>query len=348
MGIDNQKINLIKIFSKKEWIIILASFVFILSVLLFTFFAPNYYKQESPVVVTIGKGLSFDAIVDTLYSKKIITNKFNMKIAGMLYGAEKKIKAGRYSIPNGLSYLKLVSLLIDGNSHLQIPVTIPEGIWQPDLASIFNKNFGIDSSKFIALSSSRTFLLSLDIDQKNIEGYLLPETYFFYSNNSAEELLRKLKGEMDKFFDDKKMARLKQLGMTKHQILTLASIIDGESNLVSEFKTISGVYHNRLKKKMPLQADPTIQYLIRDKRKNRVLRKDLEIKSPYNTYLYPGLPPSPINNPGKDAINAALYPEKNNYLYFVADGNGGHVFATNYEEHSNNVTRYRRWRRSQN
>jgi UPF0755 protein len=198
------------------------------------------------------------------------------------------------------------------------------------------------------LSKSKSFLNYLNLNADNLEGYLLPESYYFYSNSSAEEILTKLKQEMDNFFTPKLEARMKELRMTRKQILTLASIIDGESNLVAEFKTISGVYHNRLKRGMALQADPTVQYLIREKRKNRVLKKDLLINSKFNTYKYTGLPPAPINNPGKDAIIAALYPEKNNYLFFVADGNGGHSFSRTLNEHEQNVSKYRQWRRNQN
>ena len=136
--------------------------------------------------------------------------------------------------------------------------------------------------------------------------------------------------------------------MDKHKILTMASIIDGESNMLSEFQRIAGVYYNRLKNGWRLQADPTVQYVVRQRRKkvNKIYYKDLEIDSRYNTYKYYGLPPSPINNPGKDAIMAALYPEKHNYYYFVADGNGGHVFSKTSREHQNNVNRYRTWRRN--
>jgi UPF0755 protein len=156
-----------------------------------------------------------------------------------------------------------------------------------------------------------------------------------------------LSSEMNLFLE-KYRGRIEELDMSDNEVLTLASIIEGESNIVEEFAKISGVYHNRLKIGMALQADPTIQYLVRNKRKNKIYFKDLEIDSKYNTYKYAGLPPSPINNPGKDAIFAALYPEENNYYYFVADGTGGHIFAKNYAEHQKNVNEYRKWRRSQN
>ncbi|MCX6170595.1 MAG: endolytic transglycosylase MltG [Ignavibacteriales bacterium] len=336
------------IITRKELVIVSAFFGFILILLIITFYSPNYYKNTEPVEIDIAHGSTLSQVIDSLYARKIIPNKMNMKIIAYLYGAEKKIKAGRYNIPNGLNYIKLVELLINGSPAAQILVTLPEGIWQTEVAQILKNNLHIDSAKVMELSKSRSFLNYLDLDVDNLEGYLMPESYYFYSNSSAEEILKKLKDEMDKFFTPKITARMKELRMTKNQILTLASIIDGESNLVSEFKTISGVYYNRLKIGMPLQADPTVQYLIRDKHKNRIFKKDLQIDSRFNTYKYYGLPPAPINNPGKDAIRAALYPEKNNYLYFVANGNGGHIFSKTNNEHELNVSRYRQWRRNQN
>lgn len=343
------KINKINtIFSRKEIIIVAAFFAFVLALLLFTFFSPNYYESKEIIIIDIPKGATLTKVIDSLYARRVIPNKTNMKIAALMYGADRKIKAGRYYIPNGLSYLKLTELLIGTSPLEQISVTIPEGIWQFELARLLREKLGIDSSRVMELSKSKSFIRALNLDVDNLEGYLLPETYYFYPNATAEEVLRKLKNEMDKIFTPEVEQRMKALKMTKHQILTLASIVEAESNIFSEYKTIAGVYYNRLRKGMALQADPTVQYLIRERRNKKVYLKDLEINSKYNTYKYPGLPPGPINNPGKDAIQAALYPENNNYLYFVADGTGGHRYSSSYTEHSQNVLRYRQWRNSQN
>ncbi len=343
-----QKISAKRILSRTQFYIVALFFVFILAALLFTFYSPNYYEHESPYRIDIKHGESLTNVIDTLYEHKIIPSKLKMKIISFIYGAEKKVKAGRYDIPNGLSYVKLVELLVNGSPAEQVSVTLPEGIWQSEIAQILRENLNIDSSRVIGLSTSRSFISSLGLDTKSLEGYLLPETYYFYPNSTAEEILRKLKLQMDKIFTPVIEKRMAELKMTKHQILTLASIIDGESNLVPEFKTISGVYHNRLKIGMALQADPTIQYLIREKHKNKILRKDLLIDSKFNTYKYSGLPPAPINNPGKDAIMAALYPEKHNFLFFVANGSGGHSFSHSADEHEQNVIKYRQWRKTQN
>jgi UPF0755 protein len=228
-------------------------------------------------------------------------------------------------------------------------VTIPEGIWMDNLAQLLSDDLSLDKNEIMKLSKDKKFLRELGIHANTIEGYLLSETFYFFEDVDEREALRKLKHEMDKLFEPEEVvAQMQILGKSKHEILTIASIIDGESNDISEFAKISGVYYNRLKRGMRLQADPTIQYLKRYKRsRNRIYYKDLEIDSPYNTYIYSGLPPGPINNPGKDAVKAALYPEEHDYLYFVADGNGSHVFAKTASEHNKNVRAYRRWRSSQ-
>src|SRR5574338_301217 len=168
-----------------------------------------------------------------------------------------------------------------------------------------------------------------------------------YENTSPEEAIRIFYKGFTDFFTDSLKLRAKKIGLTVNQVLTLASIIKGETDRIEEMPIISAVYHNRLKIGMRLQADPTIQYLLPGGWR-RLTYQDLKIDSPYNTYKYSGLPPGPINNPGKNAIMAALYPEKNNYLYFVADGNGGHRFSKTYSEHLRNVTLYRKWLNEQN
>lgn len=316
-------------------------------IFLYAFLTPNYYKQLGPVEFFIPKGASLTSVIDGLYKSKIIKSKFAFKAAAIISDAQSGIKAGRYEIPNGLSYFGLVDLILEGQPEAATLVTIQEGIWQPKLAKLFATEMNINEKVFNSLSTDKKFIKSLGLESNSLEGYLLPDTYYFNNSSSEEDILRKLYRETQKFFNDTLLNRLKEIGFTLNEVLTLASIVDGETNIESEFRTISGVYHNRLKRGMRLQADPTVQYLIRNKRKrpNKIYYKDLEIKSPYNTYRVKGLPPSPINNPGKSAILAALYPEEHKYLYFVATGNGGHKFAKSISEHNKNVREYRRNRR---
>ncbi len=335
--------------TKNETYFVITVFIFISSFLAFTFYGPNYNGTAAPILFEVKKGESFNSVLNDLYKKNIVNSKLNMKVAAFLFGIERNIKAGRYEIPDGINYITLLSLLNKGAPTKQKLVTIHEGIWQTDLAEILNNELGIDEEEVLELSKDKNFIKELGLDVNNLEGYLLPETYYFYEGASAKEVIKRLSSEMESLFKtDEVKEQMKILKMDEHKILTMASIIDGESNMLSEFNRIAGVYYNRLKNGWRLQADPTVQYLVRQRRKkvNKIYYKDLEIDSRYNTYKYYGLPPSPINNPGKDAILAALHPEKNDYYYFVADGNGGHVFSKTSREHQNNVNRYRTWRRN--
>ncbi len=331
------------------------SFEFYAGVAFFVFFiffgylylyTPNYFKSSSVREFTIKEGEPLSTVIDRLYSYGMIRNRSGMKVAAYLTGSADKIRAGRFMLHSGSTFFEILHEFTKGGTGRQTKVTIPEGIWQTKLAGLLHTELNLDSLKIMQLSSDKKFIKSLGLKVNNLEGYLLPDTYFFDDEWDEKEVLGKLKYENDKIFTSERVNRqMNLLKMNRHEILTLASIIDGESNKTSEFKLISAVYHNRLKKGMALQADPTIQYLLRNRRRhNKIYYKDLKINSHYNTYKYVGLPPGPINNPGRDAIYAALFPAQVNYLYFVADGKGGHVFAARYSEQIRNVKKYRIWR----
>lgn len=333
--------------SKKEIIVITVFFITLILFGYFTFFTANHYNQTSPVKFEIEDGETFSSVVDRLYEQAIIPSKFNFKMAAFLYGAEKQIKAARFYIPNDLSYLDLLDLLIKGPADYLKFIKINDGQTIKWLGAKVRRDLKIDSASFVDLANDKNFIKSLGLNAQSLEGYLFSKTYKVYERSTPEEALKIFYDAFKDFFNDSLQQRANQIGMTVHQVLTLASIIKGESDNREEMPIISGVYHNRLKIGMRLQADPTIQYLLPGGWR-RLTYKDLEINSPYNTYKYSGLPPGPINNPGADAIIAALYPDKNNYLYFVADGNGKHRFSRTYSEHLKNVTLYRKWLSQQN
>ena len=336
-----------KIFTHWEVLAVVAVFIIVLVFSYLTFFTPNYYIAISPVTFDVRKGESLSTVTERLYNQGIIPSKNNFKIAGFIYGAERKIRAARFRIPNGLSYLDLLDLFISGECDFQRTLTIKPGQTIRWLAHRLQKYVYIDSTEFVNLANNKNFADSLGLNQNSFEGYLFTNDYEIYERSSPAELITLFYNSFKIFYNDSLRVRTKELGFTINEIVTLASIIKGETNKEDEMARISGVYHNRLRIGMKLQADPTIQYVIPGGWK-RLTFKDLELDSPYNTYKYFGLPPGPINSPGKTAILAALYPEKNNYLYFVADGTGGHLFGKTLTEHNNNVKKYREWLRTQN
>ncbi len=340
-------LKVFKIFSKLQLSIILVVFFSIITVGYYTFFTGNHFDLEAPVRFEIKDGEPFSSVVDRLYEQKIIPNKFNFKVAAFLYGAEKNIKAARFRIENDLSYLDLLDLFVNGPADYLRSIRVNDGQTLKWLGGKVRRDLRIDSASFVNKANDREFIKSLGLNVPNLEGYLFSTTYKIYERTPPEEVLTIMHKALKDFFTDSLITRAREIGFDIHKTLTLASIIKGETNLVDEMPRISGVYHNRLKIGMRLQADPTIQFLLPDGWR-RLTYKDLQIESPYNTYKYSGLPPGPINNPGANAILAALYPEKNNYLYFVADGNGGHRFARTYSEHLKNVAVYRRWLSQQN
>ena len=341
------KSKFLKLFTRWDFLAVVGVFILVLVLSYLTFFTPNYYTASQPVTFDIKRGESFSSVVDRLYEQGIIPGKNNFKIAGFVYGAERKIRAARFHIPNGLSYLDLLDLFISGKCDFQRTLTIRPGQTIKWLAHRLQKYVFIDSTEFVNLANDENFANSLGLKQNTFEGYLFASDYEIYERSSPEEAIKIFYNGFNEFYNDSLKARTEELGFTIHEIITLASIIKGETHKEEEMPRISGVYYNRLRIGMKLQADPTIQYVLPGGWK-RLTFKDLEFDSPYNTYKYFGLPPGPINNPGKAAIMAALFPEKNNYLYFVADGTGGHLFGKTLNEHNNNVKKYREYIRKQN
>ncbi|UCH64903.1 MAG: endolytic transglycosylase MltG [Ignavibacterium sp.] len=340
------KPKLTELVKRPERFLVLTFFIAVLVVLLYTFFSPNYYQSTAPIQFDIKKGEPFTIIVDRLYQKGMIASKTNFRIAAFIYGAEKRVRAARFFIPNGLSYISLLDLFISGDCNFAREINISGGNSIHWVASLLQWKVFIDSANFVESATDTNLINDLGLNQKSLEGYLFADGIEIYEHSSPDEAVRILYNSFKNFYTDSLKQREAEIGYTTHEILTLASIVEGETNIVEEMPRIAAVYHNRLKRRMKLQADPTIQYLIPGKWR-RVLFKDLEIDSPYNTYKYRGLPPGPINNPGKHAILAALYPEENNFLYFVADGKGGHKFSKTFNEHLKKVRLYRRWVRSQ-
>jgi UPF0755 protein len=212
------------------------------------------------------------------------------------------------------------------------------------MARLLKRQIGVDSARFVEEAKNDSLIKLLGFEAGTLEGYLFPDTYqisFTGIGNREKEIITLLAAEFRNKITDDMREHLKERDMSLNDLITMASIIEAETRFEAEKKTVAGVYYNRLKKNMKLEADPTVQYVLPDGPKKRLMYSDLKFSSPYNTYLNRGLPPGPINNPGLNSILAALYPEEHQYLYFVAKGDGSHRFAKTFDEHKQNIELYK-------
>ena len=287
-------------------------------------------REVNSSVITIEKGMSLNSVSNLLLENEIIVNQNIFKLKVITRGLASKIPTGRFLIDGKISDAILIDLIFN-KGPIKLKLMIPEGSQSKNLFQDINTllNTDYDFNKYF---NSTEILEKYKVDASSLEGYLYPDTYYLYHDSSPEEIIDILLSEFWKKFDENLQDRANQLGFSVHEVVTLASIIEGEAMLDSERSTISSVYHNRLKINMKLQADPTIQYIIPGPPKT-LSNRDLRTKSDYNTYQNYGLPPGPINNPGIASIKAALYPEDTNFLFFVAQGDGSHAFTTNEKDH---------------
>jgi UPF0755 protein len=327
-------------------------FIFILIIPVIVVLVVDYVKipeldeESERISLIIPKGASVSAIADSLLIKNLIKDKELFVLWLTTLDKDRLIKAGYYEIPKGLTYAQLISYILKAPPK-EIKVTLIEGWRLEEIAQQLHSSIDIDKNKFINLSRDSLFINSLDIKAENLEGYLLPDTYLFYWGVDEKTVIKFLVNQCLAIFNDSVKAQIATYNMSIHQILTLASIIEGEAIFDEEREIISSVYHNRLNRRIKLQADPTIQYILEGPPR-RLLYKDLEIDSPYNTYKYYGLPPGPICNPGKKSILAAIYPANTKYIYFVAKGDGKHVFSTNAKDHQRAKAQFDQVRREVN
>lgn len=295
------------------------------------------------VTVHIPEGSSFDRILDTLESSGVIDSRSAFRLLSIATGSDGKIKPGTYKFQRGIAHARLLEALVEGRSTVKVRVTFPEGITVRRMASIASQKIGLDSARFVELAGDREFLKKIGINAATAEGYLMPDTYFLFYGEQAETVLEKMSTLFREFYTDDLKSLAAAQKLTPYEVVTLASIVEGEARVNEERPTIAGLYLNRLRIGMELKADPTIQYILPEGPR-RLLYKDLEIKSPYNTYLNKGLPPTPINNPSRASITAVLHPESHDYLFMVAraDGSGRHTFTKTGAEHERAVQEYRR------
>lgn len=312
------------------------------------FFAQTVVLKKT-IDITIQDN-SISNTVQLLEQKGIIDSPFPILLIAELYGTwlNKQCVIGEYRILPTLTHGQLLKLIFSGKQSYTVNVSFPEGIQLKKIASMCAQQLGIDSAEFIELTHKDSLLKHHQIKGNSLEGYLMPDTYNFYWKQNPHEIISKLLAVQLSFWNETCFEKAQKQSLSKHQILTLASIIEAEAIVDEERPIISGVYHNRLKKGMNLAADPTVQYALG--KSKRLLYSDLKIDNPYNTYRFSGLPPGPINCPSRKSIQAAIQPSKHNYYFFVAlgDGSGKHVFSETAIQHMKAVQSYRKQRQLNN
>ncbi len=290
--------------------------------------------------VFIQKGMNFKEITSLLKKEGVIKDGFIFDLLGRTSGITKKVRAGYYSLSPSMPMIEILKTLKQG-MIIEYSLTIPEGLTIEDIADTIEKLGFSKREDFISITNDRGFIKSLGIEADSLEGYLFPDTYLMPKGITSQEIAERMINRFREVITPEIENRAKEMGFTIKEVITLASIIEREAQVDSERALVSAVYQNRLRKGMPLQADPTAIYGI--KRLNeRITRKDLKNKSPYNTYIIQGLPPGPIANPGLKSIKASLHPADVDYIFFVSKNDGTHHFSKTAAEHNEAVVKYQR------
>ena len=293
--------------------------------------------------VVIPAGASFAAITDTLVAHGIVTHPTWFELLGRMRGIDRSVQAGVYEFPKHSSSSHVLSTLAEGRVVL-IRFTVPEGLTTQDVAELAAAVLEIPPDSFAVAVGDTALLRALALEGDSFEGFLFPETYTVPAGAPARQVVRVMAENFLRSWQPEWDRRLDTLGMTRRELVTLASILEEEIVQPGEGPLVAAVYHNRLRRGMRLQADPTVQYAIQletGHRKNRLLIRDYQFPSRFNTYLHAGLPPGPISSPGIRSIEATLYPAEVPYLFFVAKGDGSHVFSRTYREHLAAIARIR-------
>jgi UPF0755 protein len=298
---------------------------------------PRSAVDQRDVEVIIPEGLGAAEIAGLLEEGGLVDNVGFFLLLGKAGGYERQLQAGRYHLSPAMSDLDVLKVLARGGTREE-RVTIPEGLTLVEVARVLAQHAGVDTVRFLALAKDPAVANSLGVAAASLEGYLFPDTYNIFWDMDEMRILRFLVDSFHGHFDAARRERAAALGMTVHDVITLASLIEEEAKREEERPVISGVFHNRLALNRPLESCATVKYILPGPK--RLTYADLNIPSPYNTYLHAGLPPGPICSPGLSSIDAALSPAESEYLYFVARGDGTHEFTRTVREHNRAKQKY--------
>ncbi|MCH8332148.1 MAG: endolytic transglycosylase MltG, partial [Bacteroidetes bacterium] len=312
-----------KRYKRLKWITLVL--VFLLSYagyVIFDFYGMIYNPNVNNAVVSgdyifIPTGADFDDVVQGLVTNNIIMNRTSFEWVAKRMNYPNHIHPGRYKINPSMNNRELIELLRKGE-QVPINVTINRIRFKEDIVRIVSAKLEIDSMELYALLNDEVFLRDFGFNPETVIVNFLPDTYEFKWNTSAREFFLRMNREFKEYWNEERLKKAKDLSLSPFDVITLASIVQEETLKADEKSRIAGVYLNRLKKGMKLQADPTVKFAMREFDLQRVLKEHLLYESPYNTYLFTGLPPGPIILPSKNSINASLNPEEHNYMYFCA------------------------------
>lgn len=304
--------------------------------------APVLSESDHPrsKVVVIPEGSTFQHVANLLERNQLIRSRSAFVLLAKASEADRKIHPGEYELNAAMPPADILSKLLAGQVVLH-SVMIPEGYTIKQIADVLAEHQITDQVEFVRLARDKSFVKSLGISAESLEGYLYPDTYRFALRTEAKDVIKTMVDQFGQVMTEEWRARAKDFDLTVHEVLTLASLIEKETGTGDERPQISSVFHNRLKKKIPLQSDPTVIYGLPNFDGN-LRKKDLSHPTPYNTYRWAGLPPGPIASPGAESIRAALYPVPSAYLYFVSKNDGTHQFSTTLVEHNKAVEKYQK------
>ena len=326
---------------------VLGTLFFSFSLLLFVGLMFAYLSTPSggnpgAVEFTVDRGESFSSVVDRLESQGVISHGRAFTLWARLWAMDKKIQWGLYRFEMPMAPTQVLNRMVLGKGHFH-RLTIAEGLRIVDIATLVERE-GIGSSeRFLEATRDPELLARFGLQELGAEGYLFPDTYHFSPSASERDIIMMMIDHFHEKFTPAMEEQARRIGLTRHEVVTLASLIEKESGVDDERPVVSAVFHNRLKDRIPLQSDPTVIYGLKGFNGN-LTRKHLRTPTPYNTYVIPGLPPGPISNPGQASLWAALFPADVSYLYFVSKNDGTHVFSETIREHNRAVNRYQRRR----
>ncbi len=325
------------------WVFVLAApalALFMAAVMVY-YMVGVWQYQGKDVVFEVQPGEGFSKINGRLHHQDLISSAKIFHRYAQFNGLMTKFKAGKFEIKSGSNMLDIFDTLISGQS-ITAPVTIPEGKNLFQVAQIMEQDKIIsDANQFIDIAKDPEFAKQLNIPGSRVEGYLYPETYKFTPGSEAKDVIRSMVDVFNEKTKDLDFSKA-PLGLKKHEVIILASVVEKETGAAVERPMIAGVFINRLKKRMRLQSDPTTIYGIWENFNGNLRKKHLLAKTDYNTYKIPALPKGPISNPGLSSIKAVLFPAKHNYLYFVSQNDGTHIFSQTYSQHRKAVERYQK------